>query len=74
MSEVYSQWWPGEPNDADGNEDCVQLNLEGNINDCSCDKKSKFICKKSLISLEWNHHCNISNIGKYLLFCFEFSK
>lgn len=44
----YTRWEPGEPNDAGGNEDCVQINRyhpsEG-WNDEPCDQLLRFICE-----------------------------
>lgn len=65
VSEVYNQWQQSEPNDLGGNEDCVHLNLQGDLNDFPCDGKSYFICKKSLQTLEWNYPCNMSNLGMF---------
>ncbi|KAJ8722606.1 hypothetical protein PYW07_003792 [Mythimna separata] len=62
VSDVYNYWAAGEPNDAGGVEDCVILKRDGTYNDFSCDRKTPFICKKSLLSLEWNQACNIPNL------------
>lgn len=64
VGDVYNNWGPGEPNDANGNEDCVILRRGGTLNDDKCFAKYPFICKKSLASLEWNQECNIPNLGK----------
>ncbi|XP_017008995.2 low affinity immunoglobulin epsilon Fc receptor-like [Drosophila takahashii] len=40
----YLKWWPGEPNDLNGNEDCVQLD-RGLMNDIDCARESYFICQ-----------------------------
>nr|QWY13121.1 IML24 [Mythimna separata] len=63
VSEVYNQWQRGEPNDLNGDEDCVHLKLSGDLNDYRCDGESYFICKKSLASLEWDSHCNMPKSG-----------
>ncbi|CAB3254834.1 unnamed protein product [Arctia plantaginis] len=62
VSDVYNNWGPGEPNDANGNEDCVILRRDGTLNDDRCFAKYPFICKKSLVSLEWNQECNMPNL------------
>ncbi|KAJ8725867.1 hypothetical protein PYW08_004050 [Mythimna loreyi] len=67
VSEVYNQWQRGEPNDLNGDEDCVHLNLAGDLNDYRCDGKSYFICKKTLSSLVWDDLCNMPELG-YTLF------
>ncbi|XP_060660369.1 C-type lectin 37Db-like [Drosophila nasuta] len=47
----FLKWFsPGEPNDANSNEDCVQLREVDNIytmNDISCYDKCNFICEKN---------------------------
>nr|QWY13104.1 IML7 [Mythimna separata] len=61
MSEVYNNWQRNQPSDELNNEDCVHMDLIGTMNDYRCDSKTKFICKKTLQSLEWNNNCNMSN-------------
>ncbi|XP_047021231.1 uncharacterized protein LOC124631102 isoform X1 [Helicoverpa zea] len=63
-SKVYNKWKPGEPNGLSGNEHCVNWQSDGLLNDCPCDYKDYFICKKSLESLEWNYLCNMPYMGK----------
>nr|UEP64337.1 teratocyte lectin c-type domain [Cotesia flavipes] len=60
--DVYNKWDAGEPNDLDGNEDCVNLRRNGFLNDDKCDKKYPFICKKKRSMLEWNQFCYIPNM------------
>ncbi|XP_066303955.1 uncharacterized protein [Branchiostoma lanceolatum] len=43
-SSGYSNWGPGEPNDASG-EDCAELGLTGLWNDNDCSGSSMFICQ-----------------------------
>lgn len=64
IDDVYHNWSPGEPNDADGNEDCVVMRQDGTFNDIPCFIKKPFICKKTLVTLEWNKECNMPNLGK----------
>ncbi|KAG8518746.1 C-type lectin domain family 4 member K, partial [Galemys pyrenaicus] len=47
-------WIPGEPNNAQNNEHCVNIKLYSlqSWNDCSCDLKFPFICKKPYIPAE----------------------
>ncbi|KAJ0180626.1 hypothetical protein K1T71_004030 [Dendrolimus kikuchii] len=60
IDDVYNKWAPWEPNDAGGVEDCVVLSkLDGTLNDDNCDKKLNFICKKTLVSLEWHDKCSL---------------
>ncbi|KAK5971729.1 Lectin protein type II [Trichostrongylus colubriformis] len=46
----YLNWSPGEPNNAEGREDCLQLlahpELNGKWNDYFCDAKLAFVCRK----------------------------
>ncbi|XP_008578250.1 PREDICTED: C-type lectin domain family 4 member G-like [Galeopterus variegatus] len=44
----HSRWSLGEPNDAQGREDCVMLLPSGLWNDTPCDEKTFWICKKRL--------------------------
>ena len=64
ISKVYHYWRLGEPNNHGGEEDCVELYRSGYLNDKSCDKKFRFICKKSLQTLQWNHDCNMPDSGR----------
>ncbi|XP_008411229.1 galactose-specific lectin nattectin-like [Poecilia reticulata] len=42
----FTQWGPEEPNDFEGNEDCMEINREGEdyVNDIRCDRENSFIC------------------------------
>ncbi|KAK5973178.1 Lectin protein type II [Trichostrongylus colubriformis] len=46
----YLNWSPGEPNNAEGREDCLQIlahsRLNGKWNDYFCDRKLAFVCQK----------------------------
>ncbi|CAH2073664.1 unnamed protein product, partial [Iphiclides podalirius] len=76
LRDVYNRWGPGEPNDKNGDEDCVILRTDGSYNDDKCSKKFAFICKKTLASLKWNEECNVpyldykynENLGR----CYKF--
>ncbi|KAJ8722474.1 hypothetical protein PYW07_003654 [Mythimna separata] len=61
ISEVYSRWQRFQPDNHQGNEDCVHMDLIGTMNDYRCDSNAKFICKKTLESLEWDYNCNMPN-------------
>ncbi|KAJ8725742.1 hypothetical protein PYW08_003925 [Mythimna loreyi] len=63
ISEVYTNWWNGEPNNAFGHEDCVTFEpTNRNMNDDTCEVNKHFICKKSLKTLQWNSNCNMPNL------------
>ncbi|KAJ8725868.1 hypothetical protein PYW08_004051 [Mythimna loreyi] len=62
ISEVYSRWQRFQPDNHLNNEDCVHMDLIGTMNDYKCDSKTKFICKKTLQSLQWNYNCNMPNL------------
>ncbi|XP_014888601.1 galactose-specific lectin nattectin-like isoform X1 [Poecilia latipinna] len=42
----FTQWGPEEPNDFEGNEDCMEINREGEdfVNDIRCGRENSFIC------------------------------
>ncbi|XP_046547951.1 perlucin-like isoform X2 [Haliotis rubra] len=47
----YTNWSPGQPDNAGGNENCLEIRLNfGNWNDYQCQKPLNFICEKEHIS------------------------
>ena len=46
ITEVYNHWKLNQP-DNKGDEDCLHLNQEGDLDDVKCTAKYSFICKKS---------------------------
>ncbi|EPQ11171.1 Pulmonary surfactant-associated protein D [Myotis brandtii] len=42
---VYSNWNPGEPNNKDGNEHCVEMYTNGQWNDLPCEEIRPVICE-----------------------------
>ncbi|KAL0842207.1 hypothetical protein ABMA28_014368 [Loxostege sticticalis] len=63
INDVYSNWAPGEPNNANDNEDCVIMRRDGTLNDVNCNDKNPFVCKKTISSLEWNTNCDMPNLA-----------
>ncbi|CAL9682123.1 unnamed protein product [Knipowitschia caucasica] len=44
---TYTHWSPGEPNNANGEEQCVQMNRhQGGWNDANCGRTAGYVCKK----------------------------
>ena len=44
--DVARHWYSGEPNNADGNENCVTVgHSDGSMNDMPCQAEVKFICQ-----------------------------
>ena len=41
----YVNWNRGEPNDWNGNEDCVQMTTSGRWNDVNCGSRLMFFCE-----------------------------
>ncbi|XP_013873419.1 ladderlectin [Austrofundulus limnaeus] len=43
---TFTNWGPGEPNNAGGNEHCMDINVRGQdyVNDENCDTMNAFIC------------------------------
>ncbi|XP_042365609.1 macrophage mannose receptor 1 [Plectropomus leopardus] len=45
---TYTHWGPGEPNNANGEEQCVQMNRhQGGWNDANCGRVGGYVCKKN---------------------------
>lgn len=63
IGDVFDKWDGGEPNNGNDNEDCVVLKKHGKLHDYPCFFKFPFICKKSLVSVQWNGECNMTNLG-----------
>jgi len=42
----YSDWYPGEPNNHGGNQDCLSERKEHKWDDDGCEKEQFFLCKK----------------------------
>lgn len=46
---TFAQWSPGDPNDIEGNEDCIDMfAFTGEWNDRKCDHNTFFMCEKNL--------------------------
>ncbi|KAJ8725739.1 hypothetical protein PYW08_003922 [Mythimna loreyi] len=60
--DVYKNWFPGEPNNFGGIENCAYIDLlkgPGYLADQDCNKQNSFSCKKTLKSLQWNEQCDM---------------
>ncbi|XP_037540367.1 galactose-specific lectin nattectin-like [Nematolebias whitei] len=46
----FVPWGSGEPNNLGGNENCMDINLNGQdyVNDEACSQKNAFVCAKAL--------------------------
>ena len=55
---IYANWRKGEPNNARGDESCVEMYTNGEWNDSPCEKEHPFICEisKSLILKYTNYY------------------
>ena len=40
------KWAPGEPNNRQGKENCIELKFDGKLNDKTCTELRPFICEK----------------------------
>lgn len=47
----FTDWASGEPNNADGDENCVDLSHENGFkwNDNSCDVEHRFVCEEDVL-------------------------
>jgi len=45
---VYTGWYPGEPNNLGGKQDCMQMFPNGKWDDVGCDYKRASVCVKDL--------------------------
>ena len=45
-SQYKSSWRSGEPDDSNGNEECVCVKKDGKWNDCKCKAQRRFICEQ----------------------------
>ena len=44
---TYTNWYNGEPNDNNGEEDCVEMSSTGKWNDQNCNDSVSYICEIS---------------------------
>ncbi|KAJ2947450.1 hypothetical protein O0L34_g17233 [Tuta absoluta] len=56
--DAHNNWRPGEPNNAGATEHCVEMFVDGTLNDVDCHRKYVYICKKALKDLQWNKDCD----------------
>lgn len=68
----WTNWLPGEPNDAGSNEECVQIvgaaqMFPGGWNDNNCNQAADFICEKAAGLFMFIH---AFSIGLWL-FCYK---
>ena len=45
----YTNWKNNEPNNSNGNEDCMEVRENGEWNDVACNYTIPYICEKILI-------------------------
>ncbi|KAI5652064.1 lectin c-type domain-containing protein [Phthorimaea operculella] len=76
ISEVFSNWRLGEPNNQGGGENCVSLFRDRTLNDDACDNKQAFICKKELKDVQWSNECDLPRtdyaLNQTLNRCYKF--
>ena len=41
----FTNWWPGEPNNFNNNEQCAQIRRDGRWNDAACHSNLGWMCK-----------------------------
>ncbi|XP_068629370.1 macrophage mannose receptor 1-like [Battus philenor] len=59
IKHVYNYWAPGQPDNREGDENCLVLTRDGTLKDEQCLKKYPFICKKTKGSVKWNEECQV---------------
>uniref|UniRef100_A0A1L8EBU1 Putative lectin subunit alpha-like protein n=1 Tax=Haematobia irritans TaxID=7368 RepID=A0A1L8EBU1_HAEIR len=61
----YSNWWPGEPNNHNYGENCVQIYSKANFqwNDYRCEMKYGYVCERRPIELA---RCDLDEIRRSL--------
>lgn len=68
----YKNWAPGEPNNANGNEHCLEMDMGGQYqwNDNNCENRFNFICEmpyESCILIYTQSYCStVSGVGSKL--------
>ncbi|XP_077284181.1 secretory phospholipase A2 receptor-like isoform X2 [Arctopsyche grandis] len=62
LSKIYINWAPGEPNNANNNENCLMMNLKG-YNDLLCTYSKQYICKRSALNITQNILCESYDLG-----------
>jgi hypothetical protein len=68
IEDTYSNWHTGEPNNANGSEDCVLLYFEDStFNDYKCQSRENFICKKNTEGLTQNEQCYTYDKGACMI-------
>ena len=47
VSDLYSNWKTGQPNNIQENQHCVWMRLDGSWDDVTCKRKENYICQKN---------------------------
>ncbi|XP_030038683.2 macrophage mannose receptor 1 isoform X1 [Manduca sexta] len=66
LTDIYNNWFPGKPDDKNGEGNCVIMSKRGQMEDLSCTQRWPFICKKTSTNVVWHHDCETPYDGYVL--------